>query len=1709
MSTAQRASDVGTTFAPGPELLATIAALYDRGAVVDALHLAEASAPLASWRGVDACVLAARIATNVGAPRLATRLAVRAARDAPAHPRARLQLGYDILIRRGPFALWRKLRAWQEGSADAPDDTAELIALKARAAISLRDFELAETLLARVETLAPRNAYLRLQRAHLLEARDRLDEALAVAAEARDLHPHAYHRPSVQTQAYLLQLLDRDDEAIELLEAACAELQSAPVAAQLYSLLSENGRWPAARETLERYAELSPLREPRLAQWLEAQRARAAYHSGQRAAAARHAAAVDDDFHRGFASRLAQPPPPDERIVLDVTFVRQHFKTCAPATLASLGRFFGLPAEHLELAEAVCYDGTPIWQQRRWAEANGWHVREFRVTHAAAVALLERRIPFAISTVEATSAHMMAVIGFDRTRGTLLFRDPSQPYVVESPADEFLERYKAFGPEGVVFVPADERARLDGVELPDAELYDRCHALSWRLAEHDRDGAAAALAALEEVAPDSACTWDARLELASYDGNVAEQLRCVDRLLDLFPDHPARLLRRFACMRDAPRDERIAFLTAACATRDADPALFVAMARALQSDARELPNARRYVRRALRKRPVDSDAIHTLGDLLWEGGAQEEATECYWFAASLEGYREHVYQAWFDACRRTRRTAEALVHLERRFELHGERSSQPALTLAFALRETDQPARAREVLDRAIARRPDDGHLLLRAAAMTAWLGDHERAARLLDEASTKVRRNDWLRARLEISELRLDFADVLAAADELLAAEPVALDAHLAAARARKRREGTPAALAALRAACGRNPQHYGLQRILVEWSREAGAEETAAAARALLAIEPADAWARRELALALLRLQRDDEALEEASEAARIEPAATSSYSTLAAIHRQRGEVDQARAYLRRAIELYVDNGDAIRMLLDLARTDAERRAELELVERELIRQVVMGDGLIAFVDVAAPMLDGQALLGSLRAAHTARPDLWHAWSALIVQLRRMHEHDEALALAQAACERFAHVPHAWLDRSLVHRSRGEASAELEAAERAFEMNPLWNPATLTLGGVLERAGRLDDAQRVYERALRLSPHDAGLHVARADVLWRQGLAADALAAIEQALRLSPTADRAWELLREWSLHRGEPERTVAFARSLAAERSGEARVWLILARCLGPDARLERAQALERALERNPRWTEAWDVKAELLTFDERFDDAVRACDDGTAVCTDEVHILGGRRAWVLRRRGHRRDAIEAMRAVLAEHEGYVWGWNELATWLLEENDLDGAAAAFDQLRRLRPLDSWVHRHIAFLDLQRGDRASAKRAFAAALEAEPTDVAAAHQLFELQLTDSELVAAAETLATMETHQPGAATLAARVALCIRQNRVGEARAALEALAVSQDPNPWPLNAAADAFLRDDRARTAWRVLRRAAKRADANPQAAAAAVHLLLAHSKVLAAVRVYMRVAEPEARRRASLPLLETLGRERYRLTLRWLLYRRGDFLRRYDDTWGQVGFALSNVKRMRAVAAWMSDWREREQIQPWMLFNYCLALRNTGRYAEATDVANHVVTTWEHRDGAADLFAFLAIEHALAGDVANARAALERSPPPRQGVPYDEQIAALTRALIEFHEAPPEERRRRFMALRPKLEAQMGFRDVLFASRDLRGTLQRAGRTFAAGGAGIRARFWTAWRLNWQWTLLGVLPLAVPVAMQSPILLGVAFWVIVAVLRPRS
>ena len=1683
---------------PDDAVVENILAVYVRGLTVDALRRAETFAPLAHWGGVAQATLAARIAINAGAPRLAMRLSVRAWHTDRNHPSARIQFGYQLLERRGPLAAWRAMRQWQPLPSAEKEPQAELLGLEARVATELRDFAAAEKILGRAEELDGNDAWIRLQRAHLLEKQDRVEEALDIARAATALHPYPHYRPGVQIVAHLLQLLDRDAAAVELLQQADGSLQSGPVAGQLYGILSENGRWAEAGAALSRYLEMSPLLEPPLRKWVTSQRARVAYHLGRRPEALGFAREVDDEFHKMFARNLELPAVEGERRQLDVSFVRQHFKTCAPATMAALGRYWQLPAEHLKLAEAMCYDGTPHWQQREWAEQNGWFVREFRVAPKSVSALINRGIPFAISTVQATSAHMQAVVGFDQVRGTILLRDPGQPYLIELFAESFFKFQRPFGPHGTVFIPLAERDRVETLELPDARIYDDQYRFSLCLNRHDRAGAEKILADMVAAHGEHELVCEAHLFLAGYDANVSGQLRWLDKLLELFPNNPARLFRRLGCLRNASRSERIEFLEQISRAPEPCPVFFVELARTLAEDARCESAAGHWLKRAQQFYPCDANAITVQANLLWAAGNLDEATELYRFAANLESYRENHYQTWFSACRRTRRADEALAILADRFKRFGHRSEDPGLTLAWAWRELNQLQRAREVYDEACRLRPEDGSLLLKAASLGARLHNAEATEKYLNAARDRVRRSDWLRAKAEIALFKMDVPGRLQICRDILELEPLALDAHEGIARALAQREGTAAALAHLKSACARFPHHYGLQRMLLEWRHEMPVPEAEAAARELLRIDPADAWARRELALILARDNRLEEAFKEASEAAQIEPRNSFSFSVLGHLQVQRRENTEARTSFRRAAELSVDNGEALRALLDLAQTDRERKDELAFIEGQLVRQVVTGDGLLAFNDLAGPILEPEALLHSLRLAHQERPDLWHAWSALVAQLGHLKRLDEALEFARQAADRFPYLPRIWLDLAQVHQWRKETEPELAAARRSMEISPAWNRPPILLAGTLERLGRFEEAGTVYETALQYSPGDAQLNACHAYLLWRQRQPEAAFAKIETALRISPGYEWPWNLLQDWAGERGESRRAGDFARTLAAEHAGEYRVWLMLARVLtGAGALPERLAALDRALALDPGATEAWDIKAELLAQHEQFDEAVQTVTAGLAASHSEVHILRGRRAWVEARRGRRPEAIRLMREVLQENASYVWGWSQLAHWLLEQGAMADASAALETLQRLRPHDSWVSRQLGFLKLKQGDQPAARQAFAAALQISPTDVHAAQKLFDLQLNAADLPGAAQTLAIMQKHQPGTVTQSAEIFLALRKNDRSAVQLMLEKLCLAVDPDPWPLDAAADACRRAGLGRMAIKVYRHALKSDACHPQVAAAAVRQLVAVGDTLAAVWLFLRLKPGELQRRSAAPLVNSLADAKARIAFVWLYWRRRPVLHADDAAWGQVGYALSNFKWSEKATLWLSDWRSRQNVEPWMLFNLCYGLRQLGDYAEATVVARYAIDKWGHRDGSADLRLFLAVEDALAGEVAGAREHLQQVSI-REKVAYDQDLLVLARTLVDFQQSPVADRLRQFEGLKVELGKRFNHRRMLSVMKDVRRTFRRAGVVFARQGGGWRARLWFGWKLNWQWSLLPLTPCFLALLFQPVVAIPLVF-----------
>jgi tetratricopeptide (TPR) repeat protein len=326
-----------TTFAPTPDQLAQITKLYDAGLYVQAYRASEAIGPLRRWVGTDARLLAARMATNLGAPDLGRQLILAVWRNDRAHPQACWFYARQLLDSRGPWAAMQFMRPLGTFADATARDRAYWLSLYAQVYGRARDFENSAKWLAQAEAVCGDDPWVLLERAALLSMEDREEEAIGAARRALEIQP--WHRAAVQWLAHFLVQNEQDDEALRFLQDASERIESYAVTSQLANLQLETERFAEARASFEKCAELAPLLDKTGAQWLAARRCDAAYFCGDLEKAGQWAKETIGRFYEVQAERFANPPAGGKRVCLPVGFVRQHHWTCAPATMAAICRF--------------------------------------------------------------------------------------------------------------------------------------------------------------------------------------------------------------------------------------------------------------------------------------------------------------------------------------------------------------------------------------------------------------------------------------------------------------------------------------------------------------------------------------------------------------------------------------------------------------------------------------------------------------------------------------------------------------------------------------------------------------------------------------------------------------------------------------------------------------------------------------------------------------------------------------------------------------------------------------------------------------------------------------------------------------------------------------------------------------------------------------------------------------------------------------------------------------------------------------------------------------------------------------------------------------------------------------------------------------------------------------------------------------------------
>lgn len=1532
MSTRTQIADPGET----PEsIFAEVADHVSQSRFLDAYRLAIVAGPLDSWQGAEEKMLAARLAGHLGSAKLRWRLIREACREKPATIRFQFQRAYCALERHGVLAAWelaRKLRKLEGPN----EEKADIIALEALCNTVFRDFEQAAKLYAEARNLAPASPWIWTEssaepgeRGAFAEAIERLDRALQLAP---------FYRPAIQRKAAYLQSLQRDDEARALLEQTREHLQSGAIVNQLIVLYSEQEQWSRILELLNEAEALSPLADENVRSWFYARRTDASLGLEQRVEAATCARLVTNKpFYVALAERLEKPSLQHRRAKLDVPFVQQNFNTCAPATLSALTAFWGNLIPQDTIIGEICYDGTYDFVERRWAEQAGWYAREFRVTWEVAISLLDRRIPFILTTQGIDMGHSQAIIGYDTVRQTLLLRDPSFRHYNESDYQEFEKHHRATGPRGLLILPSEAKDRISGIDLPEAELYDELYRVNCALRDHDRGKAERLLQGLNRAASHHRITWLARSALAHYDQNPVAHLQAIDGLLSLFPDDDRLLYVRLQLLSMVGRNHETTALLKARCRRQLTPAPFVrSYGQQLKTEPGKTQLATRFVRKALKQNPRDIEGLSLLAEIYWNLPSRDLAIAVERLAASVGEKKEATANRYFEMLASAGMIEAGLEFLERRFQTLSHQSGEPGITLVDALGRLNRISEVNRVLEDAIARRPDDSLLQIKRAQVERSAGRFVESRLALEKAKHGPP-IPWLRAAAQLEKLLGGFDQALSYWQQLSAISPLHMEAHREIAWLLARRDGKSAAKSYLTALGSQFPHHRGLLELEISWQNDDSPENAEQRLTDYLREVPMDAWALRELSLILAQRNALSEALQPAAEAKRLEPASPASWEVEGLLLDKAGQNSEARDRYRHTLELDIDRPYALRRLVACSDGIDLKLASLRFIREQLRTQPFIGAGIDVYREVAFPILLSDELTEHLQ--EIWRPNIWESWTALASHLLSVGKIEESREMAEKATQRFPTLPEVWRVAATVHQYTEDWPKVESCFRQALLFAPDLQPAICGLADTLRRLDRTREARELLESSLRRNPFAVQVLWSCADLLWHSGERDQALAQLKTAIEIDPHDDNAWLNLEHWSQLTGQSGLAFDLAKERATRLATDDGAWLKVAKLAqqsnrGKDA-LEAALLAREHGPRNPRCHEAVVV---ALAEQQRFDEARTACQP-IIFGHQFPAILRARQAWILAQEGAVTHAIDEMLGVLSHEPDLVFGWQQIIQWCLSTAKLDLLLEGTEKLVRLAPLDPRSYGNRAFALSRLARETEAKADYRRALIIDPGYQFAVWQLFSLEIKAKAFQDASRTLLRARSHLPLSVLLPAQALVAARQGLWQDATKLIRRAVVLSELDESALRGAFEVFDETGKQNDLIKVLRYHSADPKLNPIVGRIWVerdHFVTFNP--LAA----LKGIPPESQALPAIlqAVINQLRGEQNRSTLKRVVARYRNVIGQNTLLWGSVGVVLCNYRRWQEAIDWLQDWEGRPGIQGWVVTNYVFALHALGRITEA-------------------------------------------------------------------------------------------------------------------------------------------------------------------------
>jgi tetratricopeptide (TPR) repeat protein len=1150
----------------------------------------------------------------------------------------------------------------------------------------------------------------------LLQTQDRHQDALALAEQELPRYPDS---PRIaHFHAWLLFQLNREDEAMAAFAAANDRFEMSNLQVAWASALADCNREREALQVFQRTLAEFPHLCPRDRRYIHLRVAQIAARLGELDLAREHA------HHSGSqAAKMLKVLEQPERVAkrLELPFQIQAHLTCAPASAASILGYFEQAIDHTEIAAQITYDGTRDTDLIEWLRGAGFVVRTFNLEAGTAKQLIDRGLPFSISLRFVTSGHRTTVIGYDQMLGRIIMLDPGSRYLREIDEDDFIKWQNARGGRALLIMPPDVAEQHVDLVLPDEERQKT--SLQYAEAcEHNNLDKLNELDKLVNAWPEDPMRWECLSARAWSTDDLGLRLEVSRVSVEHQPKDGYVALRHASSLQAASQHEEYRRFVASWAKYlDCPYALLVMHANLLAGQPDGRPGAWREYLRASRRADVTEVPFRELSEFVWRD--PETRALALGFArigACLNLTDEAAALRYAHLCVEANAREEGLRFLTERTERFAGKSNYPLVSLAAFHDDLADRKQAIELLQHAKQTDPrSQAWLIQEHFRHLMGAGRFDEAETLMEAEAPRLRSKLTASLGCQLARARGDFPAAIAAVEALVAEHPTSGSHWEALFELVRAQEGRLALLSLLRATL--SDRSLPSEAVIEVWSSAHAVHEYSLAHQAIERAEELldDVNMVRSFRSRTLSAEgRTEEALQAAERLVQDAPFQLSGWVDLAACQFELGRLDDARASLRRRLEL----GSPFPFLYDRLLQTAQSSEETQALLDEMQALLLASDPAAGDVRVVARL--------SLQHRPLEQVDAWLAQLAeafplnrpvLLARVETLAEAGRAKQAEAVARLAFEEDPDDWrMGMAFADQlqSMGQTEAHLGLVRRLMDQCPHVASIANHLGLTLAEQRKFAEAEQVFQSATRRFPGTASVFGCYASLLWDMGRADDAFTTIARACDLDSSYSWGWHTWIRWLSRRQRQNEMLEVAREHAALRPTDADACRVLATaCAEADLDAEGQAALERAAQLEPGELGHTSALANWHQQRGRFEAAKLVLRHARERIGNHPRFAVAE-GEILRVEGKKKQARELLRTALESSPDDVPSWNQYASWLSEDRCVDELVTLVKQVPEALRFEDWLPR-MAARALEAMDRdVEALRMFERAYALDPSD-------------------------------------------------------------------------------------------------------------------------------------------------------------------------------------------------------------------------------------------------------------------------------------------------------------------------------------------------------------------------------------------------------